>query len=82
MCEQHGAVCEIQPTDARRVRDRPLDSTISLERTVHLLLYLPSQDVTPLVILDRNAEPLSPPGTCAAVCPMVSDGVTSHTTNP
>ena len=41
-------------------RDWPLDSTTSLIRTIHLLLYLPSRHVSPLILLDRNAEPLSP----------------------
>jgi hypothetical protein len=39
----------------------PLDSTTSLTRTVHLLLYLPSRHVSPLLLLDPKSEPLSPP---------------------
>ena len=58
--------------DPCRVPHRPLDSTISLQRTLHLLLYLPSQDVTPLMILDRNGEPLSPPGAPPPISPLSS----------
>jgi len=39
----------------------PLDSTTSLTRTVHLLLYLPSRHVSPLLLLDSKSERLSPP---------------------
>ena len=51
-----------EPLKWRGCTNRPLDSTSSLHRTMHLLLYLPSIHVSPLIILDRTLEPLKPPG--------------------